>query len=347
MLARVRDQLRAQQMTLEVTQAAKDHIIKLGYDVAYGARPLRRVIQNMVEDVLAEHLLLGRYEPGTTIVVDTRPGRRPRHPRRRAAKTPGRGLTRPPAGCASRPGPEPLRLPGLRRGLPALGGPVPRLRRLEQPRRDRRPRAAPRRAAGARRGAGSAPRADPARATSASPTSRGSPVGHRRARPRPRRRPRAGLARPGRRRAGHRQVDAAAPGRRRRRRRRAAGGASCTPPARSRPPRSACAPRGSGCSTGRRRTAIRVLAEPTVGRIVEVAAAPSARRCSSSTRSRRRPSTSSTGRPAASARSASRPLRLMELAKGDGIAGRPGRPRHEGRHARRAEDARAPRRRRR
>ena len=60
MLQRVRDQLRAQQMKLEVTQAAKDHLIKLGYDVAYGARPLRRVIQNMIEDVLAEHLLLGR-----------------------------------------------------------------------------------------------------------------------------------------------------------------------------------------------------------------------------------------------------------------------------------------------
>jgi len=73
MLGRVRDQLRAQQMALEVTQAAKDHIIKLGYDVAYGARPLRRVIQNMVEDVLAEHLLLGKYEPGTTIVVDKDP----------------------------------------------------------------------------------------------------------------------------------------------------------------------------------------------------------------------------------------------------------------------------------
>jgi ATP-dependent Clp protease ATP-binding subunit ClpC len=73
MLARVRDQLRAQQMALEVTQEAKDHIIKLGYDVAYGARPLRRVIQNMVEDVLAEHLLLGKYEPGTTIVVDKDP----------------------------------------------------------------------------------------------------------------------------------------------------------------------------------------------------------------------------------------------------------------------------------
>ncbi len=70
MLARVRDQLKAQQMSLEVTQAAKDHVIKLGYDPAYGARPLRRVIQNMIEDVLAEHLLLGKYEPGATIVVD-------------------------------------------------------------------------------------------------------------------------------------------------------------------------------------------------------------------------------------------------------------------------------------
>jgi ATP-dependent Clp protease ATP-binding subunit ClpC len=70
MLARVRDQLRAQGMALEVTAEAKDHIIKLGYDQAYGARPLRRVIQNMVEDVLAEHLLLGKYEPGTTILVD-------------------------------------------------------------------------------------------------------------------------------------------------------------------------------------------------------------------------------------------------------------------------------------
>ena len=78
-------------MSLEVTQAAKEHIIKLGYDVAYGARPLRRVIQNMIEDVLAEHLLLGKYEPGTTIVVDkdpeaglesTRPRAREPDPRR-------------------------------------------------------------------------------------------------------------------------------------------------------------------------------------------------------------------------------------------------------------------------
>jgi ATP-dependent Clp protease ATP-binding subunit ClpC len=70
MLARVREQMQAQGMSLEVTQAAKDHIIKIGYDVAYGARPLRRVIQNMVEDVLAEQLLLGKFVAGTSVVVD-------------------------------------------------------------------------------------------------------------------------------------------------------------------------------------------------------------------------------------------------------------------------------------
>ena len=73
MLARVRDRLRAQEIALEVTQDAKDHIISLGYDVAYGARPLRRAIQNMIEDPLAEQLLLGRYAAGDTIVVDRDP----------------------------------------------------------------------------------------------------------------------------------------------------------------------------------------------------------------------------------------------------------------------------------
>ena len=48
----------------------KDHVIKLGYDADYGARPLRRVIQNMIEDPLAEALLVGRFKAGDTVVVD-------------------------------------------------------------------------------------------------------------------------------------------------------------------------------------------------------------------------------------------------------------------------------------
>jgi ATP-dependent Clp protease ATP-binding subunit ClpC len=70
MLRRVRDQLKAQGMSLDVTQEAKDHLIKLGWDPAFGARPLRRTIQNLIEDVLAEQLLLGKYEAGSTLVVD-------------------------------------------------------------------------------------------------------------------------------------------------------------------------------------------------------------------------------------------------------------------------------------
>jgi ATP-dependent Clp protease ATP-binding subunit ClpC len=73
LLKRVRDQLKAQGMSLDITQAAKEHVIKLGYDAAYGARPLRRTIQNLIEDPLAEHLLLGRYQPGDAIVVDLDP----------------------------------------------------------------------------------------------------------------------------------------------------------------------------------------------------------------------------------------------------------------------------------
>ena len=53
-----------------MSQSAKDHLIKVGWDPAFGARPLRRTIQNLIEDVLAEHLLLNRYPAGTTILVD-------------------------------------------------------------------------------------------------------------------------------------------------------------------------------------------------------------------------------------------------------------------------------------
>ena len=76
LLDRVRDQLKAQQIELEITQEAKDHIIKLGYDIDYGARPLRRVIQNMVEDQLAEALLMGTLPGG------------PDRGRRQGARTP-------------------------------------------------------------------------------------------------------------------------------------------------------------------------------------------------------------------------------------------------------------------
>jgi ATP-dependent Clp protease ATP-binding subunit ClpC len=73
LLARVKAQLAGQEMELVVTDAAKDAIIVKGYDQAYGARPLRREIQNQIEDPLAERMLQASFSPGDTIVVDVGP----------------------------------------------------------------------------------------------------------------------------------------------------------------------------------------------------------------------------------------------------------------------------------
>ncbi|MEO8252150.1 MAG: ATP-dependent Clp protease ATP-binding subunit [Chloroflexota bacterium] len=73
LLARVKEQLAGQQMELIVTDAAKDAIIVKGYDLAFGARPLRREIQHQIEDPLAERMLQASFEAGDTIVVDSTP----------------------------------------------------------------------------------------------------------------------------------------------------------------------------------------------------------------------------------------------------------------------------------
>ena len=70
MLSEVDKQLSLKGMTLEVTDPAKDWLGERGFDQVFGARPLRRLIQNEVEDRLSEAVLEGRYQPGDTIVVD-------------------------------------------------------------------------------------------------------------------------------------------------------------------------------------------------------------------------------------------------------------------------------------
>jgi len=61
-------------MHLEVTEAAKDFLGAKGYDEAFGARPLRRLIQDTVEDKLSEAILDGTYTTGDTVVVDEQDG---------------------------------------------------------------------------------------------------------------------------------------------------------------------------------------------------------------------------------------------------------------------------------
>ena len=70
MLVTVTQQLAEKGIKLEVTEAAKDFLGEKGYDEVFGARPLRRVIQDMVEDKLSEDLLRSKFQSGDTVVVD-------------------------------------------------------------------------------------------------------------------------------------------------------------------------------------------------------------------------------------------------------------------------------------
>ena len=56
-------------LSIEVTDEVKDFLAKDGYSEAYGARPLRRLIQRKIEDKLAEEILTNAYEPGDVIVL--------------------------------------------------------------------------------------------------------------------------------------------------------------------------------------------------------------------------------------------------------------------------------------
>src|SRR6184192_3460585 len=70
-LVGVRKQLASQEITLVVTDEAKDHIATVGYDANFGARPLARQIQNEIADPLAEMLLQGKFHAGDTVKVHT------------------------------------------------------------------------------------------------------------------------------------------------------------------------------------------------------------------------------------------------------------------------------------
>ncbi|OYT69965.1 MAG: ATP-dependent Clp protease ATP-binding subunit ClpC [Armatimonadetes bacterium CP1_7O] len=69
MVGRVQEQLAAHSMRLVLEQPVKELLAQKGYDPNYGARPLRRVVQQLIEDPLSEQLLLGRFEEGDTIIA--------------------------------------------------------------------------------------------------------------------------------------------------------------------------------------------------------------------------------------------------------------------------------------
>ena len=70
MLKEVDSRIKEKEVELDVTEAARDWLGEKGYDPVFGARPLRRVIQERLEDSLSEALLRGDFEAGDTIRVD-------------------------------------------------------------------------------------------------------------------------------------------------------------------------------------------------------------------------------------------------------------------------------------
>ncbi|MEF9925032.1 MAG: ATP-dependent Clp protease ATP-binding subunit [Raoultibacter sp.] len=70
MVGELRERLIAQNMTITLTDAACELVAKEGTDVAFGARPLRRSIQRLLEDPISEQILEGRWTSGSVILVD-------------------------------------------------------------------------------------------------------------------------------------------------------------------------------------------------------------------------------------------------------------------------------------
>jgi ATP-dependent Clp protease ATP-binding subunit ClpC len=71
-LDKVADRLRDHDISLVATPMALEKLAEMGFDPEMGARPLKRVIQQKVEDVLSDALLSGTFSDGDTIVVDYR-----------------------------------------------------------------------------------------------------------------------------------------------------------------------------------------------------------------------------------------------------------------------------------
>jgi len=70
MLHRVQKQLAERKIALQSTESARAHLAKEGFDPEYGARPLRRTVQRLVENPIARGLLQGEYREGDTIILD-------------------------------------------------------------------------------------------------------------------------------------------------------------------------------------------------------------------------------------------------------------------------------------
>ena len=70
LLSKVQAKLAARELQLSLSESAKEFLIEQGFDEKYGARPLLRTVQRLLEDPLAEHILTNHYPAGTKIIVN-------------------------------------------------------------------------------------------------------------------------------------------------------------------------------------------------------------------------------------------------------------------------------------
>jgi ATP-dependent Clp protease ATP-binding subunit ClpB len=75
LLGRLRQRLEDRKVRLELTDAAREHLVRVGYEPAYGARPLKRTIQREIETPVGRLILEGKVRDGQTVVIDYDPQR--------------------------------------------------------------------------------------------------------------------------------------------------------------------------------------------------------------------------------------------------------------------------------
>ena len=74
-LSSLAKRLKQREITLAVSAAAKEELVREGYDEVYGARPLKRVIQRRIEDALSEEILQSKVATGQAVNVDVQGGK--------------------------------------------------------------------------------------------------------------------------------------------------------------------------------------------------------------------------------------------------------------------------------
>ncbi len=74
-MAEINEQLAAKKVFLAISSRARTWLAKKGYDPQYGARPLSRLLQTEIKDLLSEQILFGRLEKGGRVSVDVKEDR--------------------------------------------------------------------------------------------------------------------------------------------------------------------------------------------------------------------------------------------------------------------------------